>query len=64
MASLINVDCFEAAMKWLASQKPEEFEKRVTEYIKLVLPSTDSPVSTWAWHEELKFTERLKKHRT
>lgn len=63
MFSLINVDCIEAAMKWLASQRPEAFKTRCEEYIELVLPSTDSPMSTWAWPEELKIMERLKTHR-
>lgn len=29
-------------MKWLASQKPEDFEKKCEEYIEHVFPTADS----------------------
>lgn len=42
MFTLTHVDCIEAAMKWLASQKPEDVDDKYWEYIMHVFSTVDS----------------------
>lgn len=38
-----ELDFFKAAIDWLVSQTPDDFEKRCKEYLDYVFPSPDSP---------------------
>lgn len=64
MLSFANVDCFEAAMKWLASQKPEDFYNRCQEYIEHVFPHVDSDSSSASpiIHKNARLKERCIAH--
>lgn len=66
MFSFINVYCIEAAMKWLASQKPEDFEKKCEEYIEHVFPTVDSDHSSVSLDLDTnaRLKERCTTHRT